>query len=113
MVIGINTEKFFTIDFFNNVGELHTRLKTIPGVMDILSIPDVMNLQNDSVNHRLITRRIFHYPYTSQALLDSDRAVFENLPFYRDLSVTIQKHIVILWVLRLIKTPSTARAAHD
>lgn len=98
MVIGINTEKFFTVDFFNKVGELHTQLKKIPGVVDILSIPETMNLQNDSVNHRLVTRRIFHYPYTSQALLDSDRAVFENLPFYRDISYNPETRSYIMGI---------------
>ncbi len=85
MVVGISTENFYTIDFFNKVGELHTQLKKIPGVTDILSIPEMINLKNDSANHKLIQQKIFHYPYTSQALLDSDRVVFENLPFYRNL----------------------------
>ncbi len=98
MVIGLNSENYFNINFFNKVGELHNRLKKIPGVTDILSIPEVMNLQNDSVNHRLFTKRIFHHPYTSQVSLDSDRAVFESLPFYRDLSYNPQTHSYIMGV---------------
>ena len=83
MVIGIASDKFYTPSFFNEVGELHKQLKNINGVTDILSVPEVVNLKNDSSNHRLVPQRIFHYPYISQAALDSDKAVFENLPFYR------------------------------
>ncbi|WP_037360399.1 RND family transporter [Asinibacterium sp. OR53] len=85
VVIGIQSDSFFTADFFNKVGELHRQLKKVSGVTDIASIPEVVNLQNDTLNKRLLPYRIFNYPYTSQASLDSARQVFENLPFYRRL----------------------------
>ncbi|MES2005132.1 MAG: MMPL family transporter [Bacteroidota bacterium] len=85
MVIGIGSDRFYTTSFFNEVGELHKQLKKIAGVTEILSVPEVLTLKNDSVNHRFVPEKIFHYPYTSQASLDSDKAVFENLPFYRGL----------------------------
>jgi predicted RND superfamily exporter protein len=98
MVIGIASDKFYTPSFFNEVGELHKQLKQVNGVTDILSIPEVVNLKNDSINHRLIPQRIFHYPYTSQAALDSDKAVFENLPFYRKLLYNPETHSYLLGV---------------
>lgn len=85
MVVGIETDKLFTVSLFNELGQLHQQLKKVPGVTEILSIPEVVNLKNDSINHRLVPVRIFNYPYTSQQALDSDRVVFENLPFYRHL----------------------------
>ena len=85
MVIGIASDKFYTTTVYNEVSELHKQLKKVNGVTDILSVPEVVNLKNDSVNHKLIPEKIFHYPYTSQSALDSDKAVFENLPFYHKL----------------------------
>lgn len=98
MVIGIGSDRFFTTDFFNAVGELHQALKKIPGVTDLLSIPEVVNLRNDSTEHRLLPEKIFHYPYTTQALLDSDRTVLENLPFYRGLLYNPATHSYLMGV---------------
>jgi predicted RND superfamily exporter protein len=83
MVIGIQANDFYSTHFFNEVGLLHQQLKKIPGVTEILSVPEVVTLRNDSTAHKLVPQRIFHYPYTSQDSLNSDRLVFENLPFYR------------------------------
>lgn len=85
MVIGIESDQVYTTGFFNEIGQLHRQLKKIAGVTDVLSIPEAVNLKNDSINHKLVPERIFHYPYTSQQALDSDRITFENLPFYRHL----------------------------
>ena len=83
MVIGIESENFYNLTFFNEVGQLHKQLKKVSGVLDILSIPEVVNLINDSINHRLVAKKIFQYPYTNQLSLDSAKTNFENLPFYR------------------------------
>ncbi|NCI47601.1 efflux RND transporter permease subunit [Sediminibacterium soli] len=85
MVAGIESDKMFTPVFFNAVAQLHQRVKTIPGVTEVLSIPEAVTLVKDSAVQKLKPARIFHTPYTSQAALDSDRHVFENLPFYRGL----------------------------
>jgi predicted RND superfamily exporter protein len=83
MVIGIQANDFYSTHFFNEVGLLHQQLKKIPSVTEILSVPEVVTLRNDSAAHKLVPQRIFHYPYTSQDSLNRDRLVFENLPFYR------------------------------
>lgn len=98
MVVGIQTDRLYSPALFNELGNLHKSLKTINGVTDILSIPEVVNLTNDTVNHRLVPLRIFHYPYTSQASLDSDKAVFENLPFYRKLVYNPDTHSYLMGV---------------
>ena len=85
VVIGFNTANFYDLHFFNAVGDLHQRLKKVPGVKDVLSAPEAINLLNDTLNQQLIPQKIFHYPYQSQVALDSAKAVFENLPFYQSL----------------------------
>lgn len=85
MVVGIETDKFYNKDFFNSVAELHQRLKKVVGVTEVLSIPEAVDLRKDTAAQRFLPVKIFHYPFTSQAALDSARSEFENLPFYRGL----------------------------
>jgi predicted RND superfamily exporter protein len=85
LVLGIESDSFYSQKLFNQVGEFHKNLKKVIGVEEVLSIPEVIALKKDTINNKLIAQKIFHYPYSSQQQLDSDRAVFENLPFYRSL----------------------------
>ena len=98
MVIGIESENFYKLGFFNEVGQLHKQLKKVSGVIDILSIPEVVNLTNDSINHRLLAKKIFQYPYANQLSLDSAKAKFENLPFYRKLLYNPETNAYLLAV---------------
>ncbi len=98
MVVGIETDQLFTLTIFNELGQLHKQLKKVPGVTEILSIPEVINLKNDSANHKLVPVRIFNYPYASQPSLDSARSSFENLPFYRNLVYNPQTHCYLMGI---------------
>ncbi len=84
LAIGIESDSFFSVRAFNAVGKLHKELKTIVGVEDVLSIPEAVLLIKDSAE-KLSPAKIFSYPFTDQLQLDSARANFENLPFYRGL----------------------------
>ncbi|MBS1591596.1 MAG: MMPL family transporter [Bacteroidetes bacterium] len=83
LVIGIKTDSFFTVDFFNAVGKLHQNLKKTQDVQDVLSIPEAVTLVKDSALQQFVPQKIFHYPYASQTILDSDKYVFQSLPFYK------------------------------
>lgn len=85
LVIGIQTDKLFTVDFFNQYSALHKALKTVPNVEDILSVPSTVTLVKDSATEKLLPVRIFADTYSSQSTLDSSAALFHNLPFYRSL----------------------------
>lgn len=98
MVIGIESDRFFNKDLFNGVGALHQRIKHIPGVTGVLSIPEVITLANDSVTQKLGPVKIFQYPYASQAALDSARMVFESLPFYKTLLYNPATHAYLMGV---------------
>lgn len=84
LAIGIESDSFYSAKVFNAAGKLHKELKTIIGVEDILSIPEAVVLIKDSAE-KLSPVKIFSYPFTDQSQLDSARAVFENLPFYKGL----------------------------
>lgn len=85
LVIGLEKKQFFDTVFFNAVAAMHHQLKEVPGVTDVLSIPEAINLVNDTLNQQLIAKKIFNDPYQSQALLNNDKAIFQNLPFYQSL----------------------------
>ncbi len=83
MVIGVQTDQYFKKDFFNSVATLGQALKKIPGVIGILSIPEVVTLAIDSSTQKFGPLKVFHYPYTNQLLLDTAKTVFESLRFYQ------------------------------
>jgi len=98
LVIGIDSKEFFQVPFFNAVAKLHSDLKSVPGVKDVLSVPQAINLLNDTINQQLIPQKIFTYPYSSQDSLDKDKAVFDNLPFYQSLLFNPATHAYIMAV---------------
>jgi hypothetical protein len=98
MVIGVQSDKYFDKDFFNAVGALHHQLKAIDGVTGILSIPEVVTLGNDSVTGKLGPVKLFHYPYSNQADLDSAKLKFEALPFYKTLLYNPSTHAYLMGI---------------
>lgn len=85
VVLGIQTDKFFTPKVFNAVAGLGKELKTALGVENVLSVPVAVALVKSDTTEKLLVQPIFQQAYTSQAQLDSARGVFENLPFYQGL----------------------------
>ncbi|TAG31457.1 MAG: RND transporter [Sphingobacteriia bacterium] len=99
VVIGFKADSFYRKDYFNEVVALQQRIKKVAGVKEVLSIPDAMNLLNDPVKQKLVPKKIFEYPYTSQLALDTARAVFENLPFYRTLLYNSQTSAYLMGIV--------------
>ncbi len=98
MVIGIHADNFYNKIFFNEVAALDQRIKKVAGVTDIKSIPEAVNLKNDTSVHQLVPLKIFHYPVTDQYQLDSARIVFEGLPFYKNLLYNPSLHSYLMGV---------------
>lgn len=83
LVIGIQSDKFYTTNIFNAVSKLDVRLKAIKGVDNVLSVPEAVMLVKDS-SDKLVPQKIFSSDI-SQQQLDSAKGTFENLPFYKGL----------------------------
>ncbi|MBC7650493.1 MAG: RND transporter, partial [Deinococcales bacterium] len=98
VVVGIQSDKFFTTSIFNAVGNLHLQLKKVADVTEVLSVPDALNLVNDTAAKRFKTTHLFQYYYTSQAQLDSHRIVFESLPFYRGILYNPQTNAYLVGI---------------
>jgi predicted RND superfamily exporter protein len=85
LVVGVQTDKLFEKDIFSGYITLGNELKKVPGVDDVLSVPSAVNLVKDSVTEKPRAVPIFSARPQTQAEIDSGRAVFLGLPFYRGL----------------------------
>ena len=85
VVVGFKTGLFYTKDFFNQVDALHKSIKQNTAVAEVMSIPTAYTIIKDSTETKFNALKVFHAPYTSDSLLQADRLVFENLPFYKNL----------------------------
>ncbi len=85
MVIGIQTNKIFEKDFFNDYKTLSHQLKNKAKVEDVVALPTAMNLLRDPDSENLNSRLIFRDTILDQAEIDSCKNTFFNLPFYRNL----------------------------
>lgn len=98
LVIGIQTDKLFTAPVFNDYAALHQQLKTIDGVVDIISIPAAVNLQKNWETQKLQAVPIFSTGTLTQPQIDSSKAVFYNLPFYQGLMYNPQTAAFLMGV---------------
>jgi predicted RND superfamily exporter protein len=85
LVIGIQTNNLFQQPFFNDYAKLHGDLKKIRGVEDVISVSGAVNLVKNEATEKLGAVPVFRKESLSQAEIDSSKAVFQNLPFYRGL----------------------------
>jgi uncharacterized protein len=85
LVIGVQTDKMFQQDVFNDYVALHNALKGVKGVDDVLSMPMAVNLVKDYETEKLQATPIFKSGPLTQQEIDSSKQVFYNLPFYQGL----------------------------
>jgi len=90
LVIGVQSGQFYDLKNFRALAQLHTDLKSVKGVENVLSIPEAITLIKNDTTSSLVSTRIFPAQITNQQQLDSGKAVFENLPFYKGLLYNTQ-----------------------
>jgi predicted RND superfamily exporter protein len=85
LVVAVQTDKLFRQPVFSDYVALGDQLKKIRGVEDVLDVSAALNLVKDDSSQKPRAIRIFPAHPLSQSEIDSGRAVFMNLPFYRGL----------------------------
>lgn len=85
LVLGIQTDKFFTEKVFNDYAALLHNLKKQYGVDDIIAIPSAINLVKIPETEKLRADTIFPDRRLTQAEIDSGSRLFLSLPFYKNL----------------------------
>jgi uncharacterized protein len=98
LAVGLQTDKLFEWKTFNRFISLHDSLKKLRGVDDVLSPVSAINLVRNDSTGRLTAVRIFPARAENQFVMDSARAVFENLPFYRGLMYNPESGTYLLGV---------------
>jgi predicted RND superfamily exporter protein len=88
IVIGVESENLFQLDFFNDWAKAADSIKKIPQVKAVLSISDVYNLQRNDSLQRFKIDRIVKNPPQSQHEIDSLKHIILSLPFYKELILT-------------------------
>src|SRR6201996_2311092 len=85
LVIAVQTDKLFQQPVFSDLLALGEQLQKIRGVEDVLDVTVALNLVKDDSTQKPRAVRIFPAHPLSQKEIDSGRAVFMGLPFYRGL----------------------------
>src|SRR5690606_18407838 len=82
MVMGVQTEKLSSTEFFRDDSLLVQSLDKVKAVENVLSIPGAINLVKDTSSGQLKVTRIIA-PGTVNPNIDSVRDLFYSLPFYK------------------------------
>ncbi|HTS45888.1 MAG TPA: MMPL family transporter, partial [Puia sp.] len=98
LVIGIETDKLFKKEVFNDYTLLNEQIKKIPGVEELISIPYAINLVKNENLEKMQSVRVFADHYADQSALDSSRRIFFNLPFYRGLLYNAHTNAYLLGI---------------
>jgi uncharacterized protein len=83
LVVGIQTDKLFELSNFKNYSQLQKQLKKVSDVEDVLAISSAITLQKDTATEKLGVVKIFDENISTQAQLDSAKAIFYNQTFYK------------------------------
>lgn len=112
MVIGVQTDKFFRADFFNDYAALVKQMKSVSAVEDVLNIPAATNLKKDTLEEKLNAVTVFPQRMLGQAELDSCAQIFHSLPFYRGLLYNPQTRTYLMGV-RINKDVLNSKKRND
>ncbi len=82
IAVGLRDSAIYTLNNFNRFRELNKAIREIPGVNDLLSLPEVKIIRKDTANTRFYLDG--HYPkqIKDQAQLDSLMGAIRNQKFY-------------------------------
>ncbi|RYY93594.1 MAG: RND transporter, partial [Chitinophagaceae bacterium] len=111
LVIGVQSDRFFQKEFFDDYRRLQSDVKKVTGVEGVLGVPGAVALvRNDSLQ-KLEARPVFPDTLHTQADIDSAAARFAALPFYRGLLYNPETNAYLLGVTingPLLQTPKRA-----
>ncbi|MBO9619077.1 MAG: MMPL family transporter [Niabella sp.] len=96
LVVGVQTDQLFSEKIFNRYQALQTNLKKIPGVEDIISVPNAIALVKDVASQKLTVRKIFPQGALAPAQIDSAAALFQRFPFYRGFLYNPETHAYLM-----------------
>ena len=85
LVVGVQTDKFFDQQHFVYYKQMLADFKNVKGVETIVAVPAAINLVKSDTSEKLNPVPLFPDSLTTQLLMDTAKARFENLVFYQHL----------------------------
>lgn len=116
LVLGVQTDSFFTLKNFKAFQELNSDLKKITYVEDVLSVVNAVDLIKDTATQKLKAQPVFSAGVGDINQLDSSRDVFYGLPFYRTLLYNPSTHAYLLAVRinkEILSSPGRTHVIND
>ncbi|HSC53986.1 MAG TPA: MMPL family transporter [Phnomibacter sp.] len=98
LVIGVTDEQFFNKAHFDGYKQMIADIKKVVGVEGILGVPSAINLTKNDSTEALVASPLFGSTISTQADLDSAKAIFESLLFYRGLMHNPRTHAYLAGV---------------
>lgn len=82
IAVGMRDSAIYKIENFNRFRELNKQIKTISGVNNVLSLPEVKIIRKDTAHTRFYLDALFPKEISSQTQLDSLMSALRNQKFY-------------------------------
>lgn len=96
MVIGVKSDKLFTLEFFNDWYDLSKDISNIEGIQQLLSITQLYNLEKDVANGVFRTPNVVTKKPTTQAELDSLKEEILKLEFYKGIIIQPDSGVTLI-----------------
>ena len=96
MVVGIDDDKLFELEKFNDWYDLTYAIKKIDGIQEVVSVARVFNLNADDSLEQFIFKPILSEKPKSQQELDSIHKLIYSLPFYNGFLYNKETHATLM-----------------
>lgn len=116
LVIGIQSDRIFEKEIFNDYYSLYRQLKLTKGVTDVISVPSAVNLVRQAETERLQAVQIFPDTILSQEIIDSSKNLFFSLPFYKGLLYNAETSAWLMGVRidgKIMNSPGRLKVVND
>ncbi len=116
LVIGIQSDRMFNREVFNDYYSLYRQLKTTNGVSDVISVPSAVNLERVNGSEKLQAVQIFPDTVLTQEMIDSSRNLFLSLPFYKGLLYNPQTNAWLMGIridCKILNSPKRLAVVND
>jgi len=95
-IIGIQDSNFFQLEKFNDWKSLQDSIKTIHGVIEVLSVANAIDVTKNAKIKKFEAKSIFGKKISSQEVLDSLAETFKNRPFYNGLIYNDSSSVILM-----------------
>lgn len=109
LVLGIQTDKIFEKEFYNDWYQLGNDIDSIEGISNVLSVAHAFELTKDTTNKVFKLKKVFNGKVETQVQCDSIEEKIIALPFYKSLLYNVDSNSTLMAVSYDKNTLNTRR----